>query len=212
MRRGILVGWHAVSFTLAACLYFFFVLPRWPELMGQTSHTLGVVLRIGAGVLVAAAALPVVFDLVKQRRPEFGTPQLSLTLHFWSIVGHVLAGVLIAGASIAEIWVSLDASGPILFGIYGGAAAIAVLAALCFYLAFAAETAPPAPKPLKPKKDKNPRAEAAGKTADSEGSEDAVEETEAPADETDSTDTPAETGGLRNRRPSSKTRGSTLTD
>ena len=41
MGRTVAVIWHA-SFSLAAgVLYFFFVLPRTPELMGQTSHTLG---------------------------------------------------------------------------------------------------------------------------------------------------------------------------
>ena len=46
MGRKVAVAWHA-SFSIAAgVLYFFFVLPRWPELTGGTSHTLGTVLRI----------------------------------------------------------------------------------------------------------------------------------------------------------------------
>ena len=49
MRRTVAVIWHA-SFSIAAgVLYFFFVLPRWPELLGDTPHTLGTVLRIVAG-------------------------------------------------------------------------------------------------------------------------------------------------------------------
>ena len=35
MRRGIATGWQLLSFSLAAGLFFFFVLPRWPELMGE---------------------------------------------------------------------------------------------------------------------------------------------------------------------------------
>ena len=38
MSRKVAVAWHA-SFSIAAgVLYFFFVLPRWPELTGTTSH------------------------------------------------------------------------------------------------------------------------------------------------------------------------------
>ena len=72
--------WHASFSVVAAVLYFFFVLPRWSELMGETSHTLGTVLRIVTGALIGLAALPVVFTLLRTRRPEFGTPQLALTL------------------------------------------------------------------------------------------------------------------------------------
>ena len=39
-------------------------------------------------------------------------------------MAHVLAGVLIIGTAISEIWLSLDAAGQWLFGIYGAAAAI----------------------------------------------------------------------------------------
>ena len=80
MGRTVAVVWHA-SFSIAAgVLYFFFVLPRWSELLGDTSHTLGTVLRIVTGALIGLAALPVVFTLLRTRRPEFGTPQLALTL------------------------------------------------------------------------------------------------------------------------------------
>ncbi|OPX13056.1 hypothetical protein [Mycobacterium sp. AT1] len=151
MRRWIAVLWHASFFVIAGALYFFFVLPRWFELTGAWSSGLGLPIRVVCGALIGLAALPVVLTFLKSRRPEFGTPQLALTLRFWSIVLHVLAGALIIGAAVSEIWVSLDAAGPTLFGIYGAAAAIAVLGALSFYLAYAAELPPPPPKPLRPK-------------------------------------------------------------
>jgi hypothetical protein len=157
MGRTVAVVWHA-SFSIAAgVLYFFFVLPRWPELLGDTSHALGTVLRIVTGALIGLAALPVVFTLLRTRRPEFGTPQLALTLRTSSIALHVLAGVLIIGTAISEIWFSLDSAGQWLFGIYGAAAAIALLGIFAFYLAFVAELPPPPPKPLKPKKAKQGR-------------------------------------------------------
>ena len=157
MGRTVAVVWHA-SFSIAAgVLYFFFVLPRWLELLGDTSHTLGTVLRIVTGALIGLAAMPVVFTLLRTRRPEFGTPQLALTLRISSIALHVLAGVLIIGTAISEIWLSVDSAGQWLFGIYGAAAAIALLGMFAFYLAFVAELPPPPPKPLKPKKAKQSR-------------------------------------------------------
>jgi hypothetical protein len=157
MGRRVATLWHATFSVATGVLYFFFVLPRWSELMGESSHTLGTVLRILAGVMIALAALPVVFTLLRTRKPEYGTPQLALTLQTWSIVAHVLAGALIVGAAISEIWLSLDAVGQWLFGIYGAAAAIAVLGIFGFYLSFIAELPPPPPKPLKPKKEKQRR-------------------------------------------------------
>jgi len=181
MSRTVAVVWHA-SFSIAAgVLYFFFVLPRWWELAGDTSHTLGTVLRIVTGALIGLAALPVVFTLLRTRRPEFGTPQLALRLRTSSIALHVLAGVLILGTAISEIWLSLDSAGQWLFGIYGAAAAIALLGILAFYLAFAAELPPPPPKPLKPKKAKKgrrARREAAEEQAADGESEDNVEATD----------------------------------
>ena len=157
MGRTVAVVWHA-SFSIAAgVLYFFFVLPRWPELLGDTSHTLGTVLRIVTGALIGLAALPVVFTLLRTRRPEFGTPQLALTLRTSSIALHVLAGALIIGTAISEIWFTLDSAGQWLFGSYGAAAAIALLGIFACYLAFVAELPPPPPKPLKPKKAKQRR-------------------------------------------------------
>ncbi|WP_458317655.1 hypothetical protein [Mycolicibacterium brisbanense] len=149
MSRTVAVIWHASSSLVAAGLYFFFVLPRWPELMGETSPTLGLVVRIVTGVLIAVAALPVFFTLQRTRRPEYGTPQLALRLRTCAVAFHVLAGVLIVGAAISEIWLSLDSAGQWLFGIYGAAASIALLGILGFYLAFLAELPPPPPKPVK---------------------------------------------------------------
>src|SRR4029077_15694091 len=157
MGRTVAVVWHA-SFSIAAgVLYFFFVLPRWWELAGDTSHTLGTVLRIVTGALIGLAALPVVFTLLRTRRPEFGTPQLALTLRTSSIALHALAGALIIGTAISEIWITIDSAGQWLFGIYGAAAAVALLGIFAFYLAFVAELPPPPPQPLKPKKAKKGR-------------------------------------------------------
>ena len=189
MRRWVAVLWHASFSAIAAVLYFFFVLPRWYELMGETSHTLGTVLRIVAGVLIGLAALPVVFTLLRTRRPEFGTPQLALTLRTSSIALHVLAGVLIVGTAISEIWLALDDAGQWLFGIYGAAAAIALLGVFAFYLAFIAELPPPPPKPLKPKERKQRRGRrkaAEDEEVDEAAEEDAATATddEAPSEET----------------------------
>jgi hypothetical protein len=193
MRRWIAVLWHAAFLVVAGVLYFFFVLPRWPELIGDTSHTLGTVLRIITGALIGLAALPVVFTLLRTRKPEYGTPRLALSLRLWAIVLHVLAGVLIIGAAISEIWLSLDSAGPWLFGIYGAAAAIALLGALGFHLAFTAELPPPPPKPLKPKTQKRRRGQ--GEAAEDEASSDeaaAPAESEvADADEDEEDDAPA---------------------
>jgi hypothetical protein len=236
MRRGIAVSWHALSFLLAAVLYFLFLLPRWWELMGDVSHGLGTGLRIATGALIGLTALPVVFNLLRSRKPEYGTPQLALTMRIWSIVGHVLAGVLIIGAAVAEFWLSLDSAGQWLFGIYGAAAAIAALAAAAFYLAFVAELPPPPPKPLKSKPAKK-QAEpeesddevlettgepVADETVDEEtvtdepaevtATEDTADQDDADKDSADKDAVPAATGGrLRNRRPSGKTGGSSTT-
>jgi hypothetical protein len=184
MGRKIAVPWHLVFALAAGALYFFFVLPRWPELMGDTSRTLGMALRIVTGALIALAALPVVFTQLRTRKPELGTPQLALSLRIWSIVAHVLAGVLIIGTAISEIWLSLDAAGRWLFGIYGAAAAIALLGIFAFYLSFVAELPPPPPKPIKAKKPKKRRVRRKeGEEADTETAADEAETVE--ADEAD---------------------------
>jgi hypothetical protein len=179
MGRRAATFWHATSSIAAGVLYFFFVLPRWPELMGDTSHALGTVARTFAGVLIALAALPVVFTLLQSRKPEFGTPALALTLRTWSVVAHVVAGVLIVATAISEIWLNLDSVGQWLFGIYGAAAAVAVLGIFTFYLSFVAELPPPPPKPLKPKKEKKQRR---GRKTDDE-TEDNAEADEEDSDE-----------------------------
>src|SRR5246127_469324 len=184
MGRKVAIPWHA-SFSIAAgVLYFYFVLPRWPELMGDTTHSLGTTLRIVTGVLLALAALPVVFTLLRTRKPELGTPQLALSMRVCSIVAHVLAGVLIIGTTISEIWLSLDAAGQWLFGVYGAAAAIGLLGIFAFYLSFVAELPPPPPKPIKPKKPKQRRRRKKG-DADSEDAEEAAESEEPEEAETE---------------------------
>ena len=184
MGRTVAVAWHASFSVVAVILYFFFVLPRWWELTDATPHVLGTVMRIVTAVLIALAALPVVFTWLRTRRPEYGTPRLALTLRVSSTVAHVLAGVLIAGTAISEIWLSLDRAGQWLFGIYGAAAAIALLGIGAFYLSFVAELPPPPPKPLKPKKPKQSRRRRKADTAAEEtvAEETVAEETAAGAD------------------------------
>lgn len=222
MGRTVAVIWHASFSIVAAGLYFFFVLPRWPELMGDTPQTLGLVLRIVTGVLIGLAALPVVFTLQRTKRPELSTPELALRLRTASISLHVLAAVLIVGTAIAEIWLSLDSFGPWLFGIYGAAAAIALLGIFAFYLAFLAELPPPPPKPVKPvksreKSQRRGRKKAAEAEETTEAAAEEVEEAEAAdaeeaeaAEAEDAEETAAEEDEkpavktLGNRRPSSK--------
>jgi hypothetical protein len=177
MGRKVAIPWHASFSVAAGVLYFFFVLPRSFELMGDTTHSVGTTLRIVAGALIALAALPVVFTQLRTRKPELGTPQLALTLRVWSIVCHVLAGVLIIGTAVSEIWLSLDNFGQWLFGVYGAAAAIGLLGFFAFYLSFVAELPPPPPKPIKAKEPKKRR------KGRKKGSEDEVDEDE--VDETD---------------------------
>lgn len=157
VSRTVATVWHASLSTLAILIYFLFVLPRWWELTGFSTHVLGTVLRVLLGLLVAAMALPVASVLKQSRKPEFGTPQLALSLRTGSIVAHLVSAVLITGTAVSEIWLSLDSFGVWLFGIYGAAAAIAVLGIGAFYLAFVAEMPPPPPKPIKPKSEKKPR-------------------------------------------------------
>jgi len=178
MRRSVAITWHASFLVISAALYFFFVLPRWYELTGATSHTLGTVARIVCGLLIAVAALPVLLTLQRTRKPEYGTPQLALSLRTASVALHVLGGVLIIGVAISEIWLSLDRAGQWLFGLYGAAAGIVLLAALAFYLAFVAELPPPPPAPVK--------IAAIPETAaadESDDSDEAVTETESGDDE-----------------------------
>ncbi len=231
MGRAAATAVHLTLSAVAGVLYFLFVLPRWWELMGDTSHTLGTVLRLVTAALIALAALPVALTLVRTRRPEMATPEVALRLRLWSAVAHVLAGVLIAGAAIAEIWLSLDKAGPWLFGVYGAAAAVAILGIGAFYLSFVAEQPPAPPKPPKEKKPRKRR----GKKTDEAPAEETTDGDEAPAeaegaaeesaDETEADEPaapavatkppekpaepaaeaePAEDGALRNKRPTGK--------
>ncbi|CDO85771.1 hypothetical protein AWC29_10820 [Mycobacterium triplex] len=183
MGRKVAIPWHLVFSIGAGVLYFLCVLPRWSELMGDTSRGLGMAGRIGAGALIALAALPVVFTHLRTRKPELGTPQLALTIRVWSIVCHVLAGVLIIGTAISEIWLSLDAAGQYLFGIYGAAAAIGLLGMFAFYLSFVAELPPPPPKPIKAKKPKKSRLRRKKADEAEATNTDDAEDTEAAVDE-----------------------------
>jgi hypothetical protein len=182
MSRKVAVAWHASFSIVAGVLYFFFVLPRFPELRGTTTHTLGTVLRIVTGALIGLAALPVVFTLLRTRRPELGTPQLALNLRMSSIGLHVLAGALIIGTAISEIWLSMDSAGRWLFGVYGAAAAVALLGVFAFYLAYVAELPPPPPKPLKPKAAKKRRR--GRRKAAEEGDADSEQAADSDSDET----------------------------
>ena len=219
MSRKVAVAWHA-SFSIAAgVLYFFFVLPRFPELSGVTTHTLGTVLRIVTGALIGLAALPVVFTLLRTRRPELGTPQLALSLRTSSIVLHVLAGVLILGTAISEIWLSLDSAGRWLFGVYGAAAAIALLGIFAFYLAYVAELPPPPPKPLKPKAEKKGRRgrrKVAEETdAEAEATAEAATDEETTSDESDEAseaEEPAESDEQQEKEPAEVTAEKTADD
>ena len=111
MRRWIAVLWHASFFVIAGgsvLLLRAAPLVRADRRVARRPRT---AMRIVCGRAIGLAALPVVFTLLRTRRPEFGTPQLALSLRVWSIVLHVLAGALIVGAAISEIWVSLDRAG-----------------------------------------------------------------------------------------------------
>lgn len=177
MGRKVAIPWHATFSIAAGVLYFLCVLPRWYELMGDMPRTLGMAGRIASGALIGLAALPVVFTLLRTRRPELGMPQLALSVRVWSIVAHVLAGGLIIGTAISEIWLSLDTAGQWLFGIYGAAAAIGLLGVFAFYLSFVAELPPPPPKPIKPKKAKQPKKRALRRKKGDEA-EEVAEQTE----------------------------------
>lgn len=203
MSRTVATVWHASLSTLAAILYFLFILPRWWELTGFSPHVLGTVMRVLLGLLVGAMALPVAAVLKQSRKPEYGTPQLALSLRTGSIVAHLVAAALIAGTAVSEIWLSLDSFGVWLFGIYGAAAAIALLGIGAFYLAVVAEMPPPPPKPIKPKAEKQPKqgrlrrkksdgAEAVD-SEDAEDSEDA--DTDEESDDETGDDTDADAAG-----------------
>jgi hypothetical protein len=220
--------------VVGAVLYFLFVIPRWWVLTGDFPTTLGTAGRIAAGVPIALAAIPVMVVL----KGSLGTrvPELALRLRAWSAVLHVVAGVLVLAAAIAEIWLRLDSAGPWLFALYGAAAAIALLGILAFWLSFVAEQPPGEPEPAqppKPAKEKKQRRfrKRGPKTGDSD--ENAGPDENADPDEIESADdpdpdetgapgsledppvvesaqpdepAPAATPALRNKRPAGKTR------
>jgi len=220
--------------VVGAVLYFLFVIPRWWVLTGDFPTTLGTAGRIAAGVPIALAAIPVMVVL----KGSLGTrvPELALRLRAWSAVLHVVAGVLVLAAAIAEIWLRLDSAGPWLFALYGAAAAIALLAILAFWLSFVAEQPPDEPepaKPAKPAKEKKQRRFGKRGTKTGDSDENAGPDENADPDEIGSIDdpdpdetgapeslddpppaetpqpdepTPAATPALSNKRPAGKTR------
>jgi len=220
--------------VVGAVLYFLFVIPRWWVLTGDFPTTLGTAGRIAAGVPIALAAIPVMVVL----KGSLGTrvPELALRLRAWSAVLHVVAGVLVLAAAIAEIWLRLDSAGPWLFALYGAAAAIALLGILAFWLSFVAEQPPEEPepaKPAKPAKEKKQRRFGKRGTKTADADENAGPDGNAEPDELGSIDdpdhdetgapgslddpppaetpqpdepTPAATPALRNKRPAGKTR------
>lgn len=183
MGRRVAVVWHASFAIVAAALYFFFVIPRWYELLGETSHSLGTGLRILCGAIVGLAALPVFFTRARTRAPELRTPQLALSILSWSIAAHLLAAVLIVGIAISEIWLTLDKYGPWLFGGYGAAAAIALLGFAGLYLSFIAELPPAEPKKVKKDRGKKGKGRGSAEMPDpAEGETETETETETEAD------------------------------
>lgn len=210
----VLTSSHAALSLIAGLLFFFFVLPRWPELNGATGHALGTGLRILAGLLLAAAGVPALLSWRRTRGPEFATPQLALTLRAAAFTGHFLASALIIGTAIAEIWLNLDRFGIWEFGVYGAAAAIGILAFAAYHLAFVAESPEKERKPRPAKKKAievvEPSTDTDETTSADETPVQESEESEAvepPADETaeDTKDLHDEEAleparGLRNRR------------
>lgn len=159
MRTSTARALHLALFGLGALLYIVFVLPRWWVLTGDIPRTLATAGRIAAGIPIALAALPVMQLLKAGLNTTPRPPELALRLRAWSGVLHVVAGVLILLAAIAEIWLRLQVGAPWLFGVYGAAGAVAILALLGLYLSFVAEQPPAAPKAAKPAKAKKAKPE-----------------------------------------------------
>lgn len=159
MRTPVARALHLALFLLGVVLYVVFVLPRWWVLTGDIPSTLATAGRIAAGIPIAAAAWPVWQILQTALRSKTHTPEIALRLRAWSMVLHLVAGGLILLAAVAEIWLSLEAGGPWLFGVYGAAGSIAILAFLGLYLSFVAAKPPAAPKPAKPAKVKKAKAQ-----------------------------------------------------
>lgn len=191
---------HLALWVVGGFLYSVFVIPRWWVLTGDIPATAATFGRIATGVPIAAAAVPVGLTLQHSLKRESRIPELALRLRAWSAVLHLVAGVLIITTAVAEIWLDSRAAAPWLFGVYGGAASLAVLAALAFLLSYPAEMPPPPPKPAKirpEKKSKKAPRKRRTRTRGAKQSEDvpeqeteaAVAETEAPTEQSDAEDT-----------------------
>lgn len=226
MGRRPAIAVHLALSLIGAALYIVFVIPRWWVLLGEFPTTLATAGRIAAGVPIGLAAIPVALDLKESLTADPRKPEIALRLRAWSGVLHVIAAVLIVLTAIAEIWLPLQSVGPWLFAVYGAAGAIALLGVLAFYLSIIAEQPAKTPKeakPAKPAKEKKPRGKRKRTAAQTEASSPEVKtgeaepETETPADETETAaddadesaapaDEPTVTGGLRNKRPTGKSR------
>ncbi len=86
--------------------------------MGDTGHSLGTGLRTATGV--GRSGRTQVFTLLRNRAGSWH-PAVALSMRIWPIMAHVWFGALIVGTAISEVWLSLDAAGQWLFGIYGSA-------------------------------------------------------------------------------------------
>lgn len=220
---------HLALSLLGAVLYVLFVIPRWWVLTGDFPATLGNAGRIAAGVPIAAAAVPVMLALQRSLTAEPKPPELALRLRAWSAVLHVVGGLLIVAAAVAEIWLGLQAAGPWLFGVYGAAGAISALAVLAFVLSFTAEKPPAPPGPAEAPTEKaaplrrrfRSRTTETGETSETEQTDEPEQTSE--TGETEQTDESGETGeqapddqsvgepatqpgALLNRRPTGKKR------
>lgn len=234
MGRRAAIGLHAALSVLGLALYVVFVIPRWWVLIGDIPTTAATAGRIAAGVPIALAAVPVALVLQRSIVQESKVPEIALRLRAWSGVLHVVAGVLIVLAAVAEIWLGLGAAGPWLFAVYGAAGAMAVLGITAFYLSFVADKPPAEPKPAeveaetetaaeaqpeveqaaeKPKTKRRFRRRTSANEPTPEASVEAdVEETQVDETVTEAAEdsvpdeTPDEAGTLRNKRPTGKSR------
>jgi len=151
MRRRAARVTHLALFTVGVVLYVVFVIPRWWVFTGDIPATAATFGRVITGLPIVAAAVPVVLTLQRSLKDESLLPALALRLRAWSAVLHVIAGMLIVVTAVAEIWLRSPAAAPWLFGVYGGAGALAVVATLAFVLSFPAELPPAPAKPAKVK-------------------------------------------------------------
>ena len=226
MGRRPAIAVHLALSLIGAALFIVFVIPRWWVLLGDFPATLSTAGRIAAGFPIGLAAIPVVLYLRASLTAEPSKPEIALRLRAWSGVLHVTAGALIALTAIAEIWLHLPSVGPWLFAVYGAGGAIAILGVLAFYLSLVAEqpARAQAAKPAKEKKPRGKRKKTAAETSPAQTAEEstAEESTETPeaddnspeaedpidtaAESTTPAEEPVPAGGLRNKRPTGKSR------